>query len=336
MKLDLRRVEDRETLELVDHVERRQVTLRFPAPVDPVPADPDAFIYPIDRAVSLRTDAIVVEPSDLVTVLDGTGAFETHVSADTGVTSLPPGDYLFSVSSHVKTYLAVEADASIEVEVAVDGSLPVARLDLGSPRLVQVGVRSVHDRPAATVTTTRAPSDLMTAVSALGSALKDLGPDRSFPSLRGHPPELELGEALDVPDCLAMPETGVTIEVPPAYTSIFPVAPLVYYLGAVLVPGDRPRLRTDAGLEVDLDGPGGFERTVERVLRQVFTCDCYVRSAGPFSSPTPCAPLTVAPLRADEVCRSCSPWPCSGTLPPLFFGLPSGIRPAMAWEGYSS
>jgi hypothetical protein len=128
----------------------------------------------------------------------------------------------------------------------------------------------------------------MAAISTFGSALKTTSPERAYPTLRGHPPAIELGDELDIPAGLAPPDTDIMIELPPELRFIYPAAPLAYYLGASLVPGDTPRLRTDDGFEHALSrsGPGGrqgFEREVERVLKQTFFLDCLSRTEGLYS-----------------------------------------------------
>lgn len=119
----------------------------------------------------------------------------------------------------------------------------------------------------------------MKAISYLGSALKTTSPERSFPTLRGHPPLIELGEEFSVPDGVERPETGVRIEIPAEYEYVYPATSLSYYLGAEMVPADEPRLVADE-FEYDLDGEFGYEETVNRVLKQTFLLDCVVRTEG--------------------------------------------------------
>ncbi|WP_342764494.1 hypothetical protein [Haladaptatus sp. R4] len=186
---------------------------------------------------------------------------------------LPSGTYTIELCPPIKLYLHVEGTVSI------GASFEDVTIDFGSVVDVNIGGRSLHRRPAGTVTTTTDPADMMAAISTFGSALKTTSPERSFPTLRGHPPTVELGEELHVPDGLKPPETGITVEVPPEYGSIFPVAPLAYYLGAELVPGNTPRIVTDE-FEHPLDTSLGFEKEVERVLKQTFLFDCIARTEG--------------------------------------------------------
>jgi hypothetical protein len=153
-------------------------------------------------------------------------------------------------------------------------------LEFDSNARVLIGSRSHHEHPAATITATEDPLDLMTAISYLGSALKTTTCERSYPTLRGHPPTIGVGEELAIPPELERPETGVQIEVPADYPSIFAVGPLAYYLGAEVVPGSVPQVVTENGFEYVLDGPEGFEAEVERVLKQAFFLDCVTRTEG--------------------------------------------------------
>jgi hypothetical protein len=59
---------------------------------------------------------------------------------------------------------------------------------------------------------------------------------------------------------------------------VLAVAPLAYYLGAPVEPAARPALVVD-GDEYRLDGPSGFEATVERTLKRTLFMDCLVRTA---------------------------------------------------------
>src|SRR5699024_6646770 len=62
----------------------------------------------------------------------------------------------------------------------------------------------------------------------------------------------------------------------------FVVAPLAYYLGARVIPGENPCIRTDTGFEYSLDETIGFERTVERTLKQILVLDCLTRTEGQY------------------------------------------------------
>ena len=263
------------TLELLDPIERIVVALASDDPIDPRPTDTE-FAYPVDHAVAITARRLTVDRNGIV-VLDDAGETLDILPAN-ATRTLPTGTYYLQVADDLKTYLRVHAPVGVEIELGNHDAV----LDFGTQIEVAVGARSIASQPAATVTTTPDPDDLAVALSALGSALKDDSPMRSFPSLRGHPPTLELGDTLDVPDETTPPDNGVTIVVPPSYDHLFPVAPLAYYLGAQIELGADPRIETATGFTHHLTADEGFEEAVARALKQVFTLDCFVRSEGPY------------------------------------------------------
>lgn len=279
-------VEDENTLEVsfatldegfglvvTDLIERNQFRLFTDVPVTPTPADTDAHRFPVDAAVAV--DATTVELPTVVSVYvrDAGGEMlaETEHSASEAFSD---GRYSLELCGPIKLYLRVDAPVTIESD------LTRTRIDFGEEATVRVGARSHHERPAATITTTEEPVDVMAAVSEFASALKTISPERSYPTLRGHPPLLERGERLVVPEGIDTPDTGVRLELPPEYRSIYVAAPLSYYLAADIVPADHPRLVTETGFEHDLDTVRGFETEVERVLKQTFFLDCVTRTEG--------------------------------------------------------
>ncbi|WP_158056779.1 hypothetical protein [Halorussus halophilus] len=273
MTLSFRSTAEPTGIEIRDHVEQRVYELSTASDVSPSSVSTERFLFPVDDAVSIRTDAISL-PQIVATYLrDSDGTMRAEILDGTQEV-FPNGKYYVELCAPMKLYLAVEGP------ISVSATAERFRFEFDSEAEVLIGARSHHERPAATVTTTRDPTDVMTAISAFSSALKTTSPERSFPTLRGHPPQIELGEELHVPDELEIPETDVRIEVPPTLSALYVVAPLAFYLGAELAPGQRPRIVTDSGFTYDLEGPLGYEQTVERVLKQTFFFDCLVRTEG--------------------------------------------------------
>jgi hypothetical protein len=264
-------LDDDDGLLVADPIERRQFRLYTPDGVTPRPADPDRFRFPVDAAVAVETGEFAL-PSVVATYVrdaDGGMLAEAEHFADESFTD---GSYELELCAPVKLYVRVEGDVSVVADAAR------TRIRFDDARTVYVGARSHHDNPAATVTTTGEPRDVMRAVSTFGSALKTTSPERSYPTLRGHPPLLELGEELSIPPGLE-PPSDVTVEVPPDLASVYVVSPLSYYLGARVVPGSVPRV-VAGGFEHRLDSARGVEREVERVLKQTFLLDCVTRTEG--------------------------------------------------------
>ncbi|AGN01470.1 hypothetical protein L593_07625 [Salinarchaeum sp. Harcht-Bsk1] len=259
-------------VEIIDPIERRRRSLHTPSQVSPEPLDPGAFPIPVETAVAVETASVTTPTAEQVIVRDADGQMLAEV--DHGETASFSADaYVLEPTGILRTYLRVEGPVSI----APDGH--GTAIDFGSPARVGIGCRSAHERPAATVTTTSDPEDVLAAISTFGSALKTTSPERAFGSFRGHPPAVEVGSELSIPEGLEPPADDLRIEVPPEYRYAFPVAPLAYYLGAPVEPGPEPRLLGD-GLDHRLEHAGSFEDGVERTLERIFLLECVTRTEG--------------------------------------------------------
>lgn len=261
------------SLTVVDTIERRQYSLSLSDANAPTETSTERFRAPVDAAVTVETDAIDLPTVIAVYVRDGDGTMLAETGRFTDET-FPDGTYSLELCAPMKLYVRVEGP----MRLAVDADR--IRIEFPERTTVALGARSKHDRPAASITTTDDPRDVLAAISAFGSALKTTSPERSYPTLRGHPPTIERGEHLDIPGTLASPETGVRIELPVEYRYAYAAAPLAYYLGATLKPGDRARIVTDSGFVHPLGEGNAFEQAVERVLKQTFFLDCVTRTEG--------------------------------------------------------
>lgn len=260
-------------IEIIDQIQRCRYQLRTDESVTFESVPNDQIQFPIGTVAQFTANSLELPTTERVLVREPDGVMLAEVRPD-DQTELPPDEYTLDISGPVKVYVHVDSP----VHIYSDGEQTHVNFD--DETTVILGARSFHERPAGTITTTTEPTDVMTAVSAFGSALKTTTPERSYPTVRGHPPRLELGDELHIPDEFEQMETGIRIEVPETLRHVFVVAPLAYYLGANVVPGTSPQLVTEAGYTYSLDGADGFESTVERVLRQLFFLDCVVRTEG--------------------------------------------------------
>ncbi|AFZ74749.1 glycoside hydrolase family protein [Natronobacterium gregoryi] len=209
--------------------------------------------------------------------------------------TLEPGEYVVDVDTEIKTYLRFSGRATIEKTPDFESVV----VSFPERTAVVLGFRSRHELPAGTITVPDDPAKVADGISHLAASHKTAGPDRTYPTLRGHPSLLEAGDELDIPDALSMdaPETGIELVVPPCYESLYVTAPLSYYLQATVrttdqIPdaydGDDPRapvLRLpDEGVERPLSPLPTLERDIERLLRKTFFLDCLVRNAGPYGT----------------------------------------------------
>lgn len=259
------------SLHVTDSIEQRQCVLRTPTPVTAESVDGETFYFPVDAAASLDVGSVTLGNYVPTFIRDSVGDIVAEVDRF-DARSLDSGAYLIELDQPVKLYLRVRG--SLEIETT--GMTTTVETDGG----LWVGARSRHNHPAGTITTTGEPEELMQVVSALSSSLKTTSPERSYPTLRGHPPEIELGDELEIPDGMEPADAGVHIEVPAQRQFIYPVASLAFYLGAELVRGSNPRIVGTDGFSYRLDGPEGFEHRVGQTLKQLLLFDCVARTEG--------------------------------------------------------
>ncbi|GAA0227118.1 hypothetical protein ACFFQF_11485 [Haladaptatus pallidirubidus] len=265
---------NRPGLLIEDPIESVRFALYTPDQSTLRPADPKTFHFPVDAAVEFETKTVEIPKLTGVYVRTRDGDLAASYNVTDDETTVSAGAYTLELNTApMKLYLTVESGVHIEkrnqsVILDFDEKIPV-----------RVGARSFHEQPAGTVTVTDDIEDSMRAISLFGSALKTTSPERSFPTLRGHPPLIERGDDFSVPDGLERPETGVELVVPRQRAAVYTATPLAYYLGAKVVPGRYPRLAA-SGFEHPLTGSGGFENAVANTLQQVFFFDCLTRTEG--------------------------------------------------------
>jgi hypothetical protein len=259
---------------VIDSIERHRYTVSTPETVSPTPVDVDNFVFPADAGIAITTKSLTLPTVVAVYVRDADTGEMLAEAEHFACEELPEGEYSIELCAPIKLYLRVSGSLTVTADATQTS------IQFGEETEVLFGGRSHHEHPAGTITTPSDPHAMMKAVSMFGSALKTTSCERSYPSLRGHPPTVELGDELQIPDGLEAPDTGIRIELPAEYSAVYMAAPLAYYLGATVVEGDTPRIVTDTGFEHRLDTARGFEAEVERVLKQTFLLDCLTRTEG--------------------------------------------------------
>jgi hypothetical protein len=268
-------------LRVIDHAD---VELEVRA-ADWRPSDDEATVdRPTDQTVEGSTTELQL-PEAYVHAEATDGGFSAELASETGPVELPDGRYLLDVGAGIKTYIQFEGAATLHK------SEDFEQLHVAFPERTSVvlGFRSRHEHPAGTVTVPSTPAGVAAGLSYLHSSIKTTGPDRSFPTLRGHPPRLETGEALDVPEGIAdaTADTGVRIRASPELGDLYVLAPLSFYLQAEVTAD------AEAGAVIELPGPGvehelpgtpELQTATADLLRRVFLLDCLVRNVGPYGT----------------------------------------------------
>lgn len=266
-----------------DPVDDVQAMLFTDQSVTPASASTEGFVYPVDSAAEVTISELRTPVSIAVWIRDSEGNQIEVYDTDQRQNSFEEGDYLLEFSGMgMKIYGRIE-NTGFNIATVDD----TVTIDFNKGTKVRIGARSNHDQPARTLETTEDPVGLMKAVSLFGNAMKTWSPERTFPSLRGHPPLIELSDEVRIPDGLTPPETGIEISVPPEHEWVYPVTSLAYWLGATVRPGS-PALHV-AGNRYPLGRHGGykaetdreaFEQHVRDVLQFTFMFDCAVRTEG--------------------------------------------------------
>jgi len=264
---------DRTGFEIHDSIEQRHILVKTAERVEPERSE-DVFCFPIDRACSVETSSLVFDKQYFVSLHDLDGRCVESLETGDSI-EFDGSDRFVGLNGPIQMYCRVETPGNIELGI---GS---THLTFDERTEVIVGARSLHDRPAGTIRTTEDPEPMARAISALPSALKTTSPERAWPSLRGHPPLVELADEFELPAGLEPPETDVTIEVSPDPGEIYTVSPLAFYLGSEVRVGAEPRLVTPE-FERVLGNDELLEDEVAKLLKQVLLLDCVVRTEGLF------------------------------------------------------
>jgi hypothetical protein len=268
MSIDIDPLREADGITVTDHIENTQFEVYTDRPVDPRPRPESDHYFPVDASAAVETGAIEIPRVAVVETRDREGSLLSRGDCY----EMPDGTYHVGIDpAPTKLYLAFDSGFSVSTTDRT------TRISLDTPGTVGLGFRSLHQTPAGTITTPTDPESLMDAVSLLGSALQTTSPERSFPTLRGHPPLIEPGEEFQVPERVEPVDSGVRIVVPPEYRYLYPVVSLAYYFAAEVVPGDAPRIEGD-GWTYPLEP--GFEARTAQVLRQSFHMDCLARTEG--------------------------------------------------------
>ncbi|RQH01728.1 hypothetical protein [Natrarchaeobius oligotrophus] len=274
MTIEFEETADPAGLEVHDPLEQRHLQIRTSEPVSLTPTESDEFPFPVDTSSPIETNELFFDQHFAATLHDETGQAVSNF--DVGETaSLEGGTQFIGLSAPIKLYVRVDCPGTIDI------GLSSVRISFDGTETVELGARSPHDRPAGTITTLPDVDSIAEAVSMLPSALKTTSPERTWPTLRGHPPLIELGEELSVPSDIDRPSSDVKLIVPREYLAIYQATPLAFFLGATIETGERPRLETSR-FERPLGSNGALGDEIANLLKRFFLLDCLARTEGIF------------------------------------------------------
>ncbi len=257
-------------LEVFDKIERRSVRLA----VDGwEPRDEDyKFRFPVDNTFAGKCRALSYDGSFL-TFVRRVSDYEIIAELQRfREFVLPRDEYVIDIDAHVKVY--IHLFSSIRASRTDDERI---KMIFDEDAVLILGVRSYHRRPASVIYTTQRFADLARSISLLSSSIKVDSCERSYPTLRGHPPLIEFADEFSAD--LEKKDSGVEISIPRKLPYLYVVAPLAYYLLAEIRFGD-PKIITDGGYEYDFPRMPKFEDVANTLMQKIFFLDCLVRNAG--------------------------------------------------------
>jgi hypothetical protein len=226
---------------------------------------------PVEAAISGQVSELRFPPGRV----DLAGAPETEpLATGGGPVHVADGADILRIDAGVRAYLAPGGDATVTrlprgTDVSFSGTAPVT-----------VGVQS--SGPDHTITVPGRPHGVATALTYASAAHETDGPSRSDPSRRPHPPAIERGDTVDVPDAVreATSETGIELRVPPNLDALFVLAPLAYYLGArVEIESRDAPILTGPGVRRTLPALPRLQAEAASLLYRTVTLDCLLRNA---------------------------------------------------------
>jgi hypothetical protein len=259
-------------LEIRDTISNQQYRIESSEPMDVEPTDYDDFPGPVTDSVVIDSKSLSIPEFYSTTVRDEDGNMETRLGLDGG-SYKGDGTTFLELHTPVKSYIRI--DGYFEYIYSLDN----VNMEFSEETNITLGSRTWKCYPNNTITVTDSPVDLREAISHFGDAILTTSPERSFPTLRGHPPQLKIGESLDIPESLSKPDSGVTITVPPTTSALLTVAPLAYYLLATVETGQEFRLETSEGF-IYRPKEATIPEAVKSILTRCFYLDCLVRTEG--------------------------------------------------------
>lgn len=239
------------------------------------------FLFDVDKISEGRASKITLPIRKLAVWSHNKEKLVDFVSTDDEERQFDRRQYNIELlTSPMKIFLSVNSSFTVNTQH------DEITLEFDSKSTIHVGARSRHKAPDTVIEVPDDITALMKAVSYFGDSIEPTGPERSYATLRDHPPLLKRSDALHIPSDLDAPETGIEIRVPATEEYVFPVVPLAHYLGATVTPlpsdESNPVLTTRDGWDFSLATANDYAETINRILKQVFFLDCVTRSGHRF------------------------------------------------------
>lgn len=264
--------DDSHVLVITDPTGSNTVRISLDTPGHVIDDTLDPFALPIDDSWRIETTALSVDYRPRITVRGSSGNVQRIVdTSNECMIETPP--VVLEIPGPVTLYLFIDSACRI------DATERPTTIEFAATQTVILGALYARRNSAAQIEVTRDPFDLFRAISTFGTAIPTTQPIRSYPAIRGYPPRIQFSTQTHIPDHLKDPDSAVEIHVPATYSNAVIASPLVYYLGASLVPADTPAVVVDGEPVIQIGSQSEIGPAFASVLDRVLFLDSLCRQA---------------------------------------------------------
>lgn len=233
----------------------------------------------VDKTVFAQATSLEFPPGFAV-VEDLDAGESDELGRDVGPVELEPGAYCIRLNAPVITYLRFDGRATIRKpqhqEVVVEFPARTS---------VTLGFRSRIKSPREEIRVPETVEGFATALTVISGSHRTPTPDRSFPTMRQHPPELTFTDPVDgetrIPPALRRSGDDVELVLPPDLRYLVTGASLGHYLGATVRTESGATPALIAGDRHELPPLPDFPHAASELLQRTFYLDCLIRNVGP-------------------------------------------------------
>ena len=223
-------------------------------------------------------------PADIFSVEDVDGGNWETYGARAGRVSLQSSNYLIQIHSSVVIYVHFDGCGYIKT----NGSENNLVISLSEQNIVEIGFRSRFRQPSEVLKIPDTPKGIAYYLTQSPKCFELNSPDKSFPSLRNHPPEVELvnGPLNNLEEDIDH-LNDIHFHVPDRFEEVFVLSPLSHYLQANIhiEPRDHIKLSIPQfDFSIQFSNQQLPENELNRLLRKVFMLDCMVRDFGQYKT----------------------------------------------------
>jgi len=184
--------------------------------------------------------------------------------------SLPEGQYRCQLNSDLDVYIGFTGAASVRYRP----SSPLV-ISFPYPTPVSFGFKSFIDYPRHELQVEPTPDGVATAMTAFSVPFSTTGVDRVHRPYRGYPPLVRTGPETVIPEAVTdtRASSGIEFRLPADLETLYPAAPLAYYLSADVSIHDGPPTLSTQSFTHEFDDGSSFPSQVVDCLRRVFFLD---------------------------------------------------------------